>query len=115
VSIGICVRYHDSTCEEEYWPYLAQLHLNDCLWPLASILGLERVELLEVLGDYQCADNVRALLVELESVCRYFDDATTAKEQYPNWEHVHNRTTELIQRLQQVLADWTAVEEVSFF
>jgi hypothetical protein len=109
------VTYHDSSREEEYHPYLAQRHLVDYLWPLATALGLERVELLEVLSDYQTADNVRALLDELEVVYRFFEDPTTVKPPYPDWEHVQTRTAELIQRLQQVLAGWDNVQEVSFF
>jgi hypothetical protein len=115
MSIGICVTYRDPSREEEYRPYLTQRHLRDCLWPLASVLGLERVELLEVLSDYQTADNVLALLTELETVCQFFTDPTTAKEQSPDWQHVRNRTFELVQLLHQLLAEWDAVQEVSFF
>ena len=115
MSIGLCVTYRDPSREEEYWPYLTQRHLVDCLWPLAAVHGWERLELLEVLSDYQHAENVRALLAELEAVCRYFGDPATANDRYPGWEHVQTRTSELIQRLQQVVAEWGDVQEVSFF
>jgi hypothetical protein len=115
VSIGICVKYRDKSREEAYRPDLAQRHLTDCLWPLESVHGLERVELLEVLSDYESADNVRALLVELKTVCRFFDDPASAKDRYPYWEHVQTRTAELVQYLHQLLAEWPDIEEVSFF
>ena len=115
MSIGVCVTYRDPWREEEYWPYLTQRHLTAYLWPLAAALGLERVELLEVVSDYQSADNVRALLAELETVYRHFVDPANANEPYPDREHVRDRTAELIQRLNQVLAEWPSVAEVSFF
>ena len=115
MSIGVCVTYRDPSREEEYWPYLTQRHLTDCLWPLASALGLERVELLEVLCVYQSADDLRELVEQLEVVSRHFTDPVNAKGRYPEWEHVCTRTAELIQRLKQVLAEWPDVAEVSFF
>ena len=115
MSIGLCVTYRDPSHEEEYWPYLTQPYLTECLWPLALSLGLERVELLEVLMDYDSAENVRELLNELHAVVGYLSGPAPEKEHYPRWEHVLNRTVELTLRLQQVLAEWSQIREVSFF
>lgn len=115
MSIGVCLRYRDPAREEFYWPYLTQSHLRDCLWPLAGSLGLWRVELLEVLSDYQSAETVRALLAELEVVVRHLDGTEEIRARYPNWEHVRNRTEELTGYLREVLTTWNDVAEVAFF
>ena len=115
MSIGICVRYRDPAREEEYRPYLTQRHLTGCVWPLATAFGLERVELVEVVCVYRSADELRELLVQFEAVCLRLSDPTTASDRYLDAEHVLTRTSELIQHLRQALAEWTDIEEVSFF
>jgi hypothetical protein len=116
MSIGLCVKYRDPAREEMYWPYLTQRHLTNFLWPLAASFGSWRVELLEVLGyGRDSAEEPGELREQFEAVCRFLAEPATAKEHYPHWEHVRDRTVALLQYLQQIQAEWDAVREVAFF
>ena len=115
MSIGVIVEYRTPGREERYWPYLTQRHLVDFIWPLAKSLGLERIEQFEVLTDYDRPENVRAVVTELITIYRYLEDPNSDKRAYPEWEHVMNRTAELIGILQNVLDEWADVKEVGFF